>query len=642
MSKISKAAEAVQKSATSGATYTRRELAGYLTGLAGQNIIYNIIASGLAFYFQSVIFIPVAAYTAIFAIARVWDAVNDPMMGTIVDKTRTKWGKCKPYLLFVPAVILVTTILPFINSMYAEPIDKYYVQFAEDTSVVAAYDDALVHEEFVYDDEDNAELDGTYVLVPVKNSWELDKDENGNFLIDDSGNMVKNDAVIFKVTDNGYEKVTDMSVGMTLVQRFQEDKGIVKKTGAKAVLIIAWAAISYILWGMTYTIGDIPLWGVTSLMTESQQDRAKALSLARAVANVGMIGTLFTMIAPSFNGIYMNRGMDQAHALRFSYITLAVVMTLFASILFQFAGISVKERVSPQNEKTYTIRENFKIMFGNKPFRQILISGILRSPIQLLGIVAMTLIMYYFFNNDIGATLAAEGFTLIGKILVLVVGLFGGMIFFPLFVPKLITRIEKKTLYNFFTLIGAIPFALIFVLFLVFKGNVLSWPGMVIMSVLFFMGGASMGSLNVLQSVMIADCVDYEEYTNGTRPDGVFFSGQSFITKLSAGIATLISGAVYGFVGFSDSKITLLNNALIAGENFKTYNPFTVGGADVGKFAAAMFFLISIPPAIGMVLAAIPTLKYALTDKEHTRILDELIARRAAGAAAEENGADAE
>ncbi|MBQ9879174.1 MAG: MFS transporter [Clostridia bacterium] len=688
MSKISKAAEAVQKSATSGATYTRRELAGYLTGLAGQNIIYNIIASGLAFYFQSVIFIPVAAYTAIFAIARVWDAVNDPMMGTIVDKTRTKWGKCKPYLLFVPAVILVTTILPFINSMYAEPIDKYYVQFAEDTSVVAAYDDALVHEEFVYDDEDNAELDGTYVLVPVKNlgkldkdengnfliddsgnmvknsweldkdengnfliddsgnmvrnSWELDKNENGNFLIDESGNMVKNDAVIFKVTDNGYEKVTDKSVGMTLVQRFQEEKGIVKKTGAKAVLIIAWAAISYILWGMTYTIGDIPLWGVTSLMTESQQDRAKALSLARAVANVGMIGTLFTMIAPSFNGIYMNRGMDQAHALRFSYITLAVVMTLFASILFQFAGIAVKERVSPQNEKTYTIRENLKIMFGNKPFRQILISGILRSPIQLLGIVAMTLIMYYFFNNDIGATLDAEGFTLIGKILVLVVGLFGGMIFFPLFVPKLITRIEKKTLYNFFTLIGAIPFALIFVLFLVFKGNVLSWPGMVIMSVLFFMGGASMGSLNVLQSVMIADCVDYEEYTNGTRPDGVFFSGQSFITKLSAGIATLISGAVYGFVGFSDSKITLLNNALIAGENFKTYNPFTVGGADVGKFAAAMFFLISIPPAIGMVLAAIPTLRYALTDKEHTRILDELIARRAAGAAAEENGADAE
>ncbi|MBQ9506788.1 MAG: MFS transporter [Clostridia bacterium] len=615
------------------ATYTRKELIGFLTGLAGQNIIYNIIASGLAFYFQSVIFIPVAAYTAFFAIARVWDAVNDPMMGTIVDKTKTKWGKCKPYLLFVPAVIMVTTILPFINSMYAEPINKYYVQFAADSSVVAEYNESLLQEAFSYEDKDNPELNGNYVLVPAAGTWDLQKDDSGNYLIDDAGNMVKNDAVIFKVTEgeNGaktYTKVEDQTAGLTLIQRFQEEKGIVKKVGAKAVLIIAWAAFSYILWGMTYTIGDIPLWGVTSLMTESQEDRAKALTLARAVANVGMIGTLFTMIAPSFNGMFMSKGMDQAHALRFSYITLAVVMTVFASVLFQVAGFAVKEKVTPKNEKRYTIKENFKIMFGNKPFRQILISGILRSPIQLLGIIAMTLIMYYFFNNDIGATLASEGGALIGKIGVLVIGLFGGMIGFPLFAPKLIQKYEKKNLYNFFSLIGAIPFALIFVLFLAFKGNILTWPGMIIMSVLFFMAGASMGSLNVLQSVMIADCVDYEEYHTGVRPDGVFFSGQSFITKLSAGIATLISGAVYGFVGFSDSKITFLNNALIAGADFKTFNPFTLGGAEVGKFSAAMFFLISIPPAIGMVLAAIPTLKYAMSDAEHTRMLDELNAKR--------------
>ncbi len=614
-------------------TYSRGELAGYLTGLAGQNIIYNIIASGLAFYFQSVIFIPVAAYTAIFAVARIWDAINDPMMGTIVDKTKTKWGKCKPYLLFVPAVVMVTTILPFFNKMYAEPIDKYYVQFTEDTAAVAAYSPDLLQEAFTYEDEDNPELNGNYVLVPVGGTWELSKDENGNYKVGEDGNMVKNDAVIFRETvdENGaktYTKVVDKTEGLTLVQRFQEEKGIVKKTGGTAVVIVAWAAFSYILWGMTYTIGDIPLWGVTSLMTESQQDRAKALTLARAVANVGMIGTLFTMIAPSFNGIFMSKGMDQAHALRYSYITLAIVMTLFASALFQVAGFAVKEKVSPKNEKRYTIRENFKIMFGNKPFRQILISGILRSPIQLLGIIAMTLIMYYFFNNDIGKTLSVEGAALIGKIGVLVVGLFGGMIGFPLFAPKLIQKFEKKKLYNFFSLVGAVPFAMIFVVFLVFKGNILTWPGMIIMSVLFFMAGASMGSLNVLQSVMIADCVDYEEYNNGTRPDGVFFSGQSFITKLSAGIATLISGAVYGFVGFSDSKITFLNNALIAGADFKTFNPFTLGGAEVGKFSAAMFFLISIPPAIGMVLAAIPTLKYALTDKEHTRMLDELNAKR--------------
>ena len=602
-------------------TYTKKELAGYLTGLAGQNIIYNIIATGLAFYFQSVIFLPAIACSLIFALARVWDAVNDPMMGTIVDKTRTKWGKCKPYLLFVPVVIMATTILPFINSMYAEPNDLHETVVAEEAEYVAFADGDLVK---------SMECDSVkYLFVPASGSWDLQKDENGRPLMDEDGNIVKNHVMIY--TDADKAPVTDPAVAETVLQEFQSEQGFVKKTGAKGGLIIAWAAISYILWGMTYTIGDIPLWGVTSLMTEDQNDRAKALTLARAVANVGMIGTLFTMIAPSFQGMWKARGMDEAHSLRAAYITLAVVMTVFASVLFQVAGFAVKEKVSPQNKKTYTIKENFKIMFGNKPFRQILISGILRSPIQLLGIVAMTLVMYYFFNNNIGGTLFVDGalnVDLVLKVVVLVVGLFGGMIVFPLFVPKLITRHEKKNMYNFFSLIGAIPFVLIFVFFKLTGGNILSWGGMLVMSVLFFMGGASMGSLNVLQSVMIADCVDYEEYTNGIRPDGVFFSGQSFITKLSAGIASLISGAVYMVVGFSDKNVALLNNALVNGADFKTYGD--------GKFAAAMFFLISVPPAIGMVLAAIPTWKYALPDKEHTRILDVLNAKR------RESGKDAE
>ena len=599
-------------------TYTKKELAGYLTGLAGQNIIYNIIATGLAFYFQSVIFLPAIACSLIFALARVWDAVNDPMMGTIVDKTRTKWGKCKPYLLFVPGIVLITTILPFINGMYAEPNELHEVALADSNAYVAYVESDLTKE---------LEYDGVkYLFVPVDGSWELKKDAEGKNLMDEDGNIVKNKVMIY--TDSDKAPVTDTALAETVLQEFQSELGFVKKTGGKAALIIAWAAFSYILWGMTYTIGDIPLWGVTSLMTEDQNDRAKVLTLARAVANVGMIGTLFTMIAPAFQGMFKAQGMDEAHSLRMAYITLAIVMTVFASILFQFAGLSVKEKVAPQTKETYTIKQNFKIMFGNKPFRQILISGILRSPIQLLAIVAMTLVMYYFFNNDIGATLFVDGalnVNLVLKILILVIGLFGGMIGFPLFVPKLITKFEKKKLYNFFTLIGAIPFALIFIFYLISKGDVLTWGGMIVMSILFFCAGASMGSLNVLQSVMIADCVDYEEYHNGVRPDGVFFSGQSFITKLSAGIASLISGAVYAIVKFSDKNVALLNNALVNGADFKTYND--------GKFAAAMFFLISIPPAVGMVLAAIPTLKYAMSDDEHTKMLDELNAKRNAAEA---------
>lgn len=499
-------------------TYTKKEAAGFLTGMFGQNLIYNIVATGLYFYFQNVICLPAMALGWIMAIARVWDAVNDPMMGTIVDKTRSKWGKCRPYLIIFPAIIGVITILTFINGNYAEASSQ-----------------------------------------------------------------------------------------------------------AQKVLIVGWAAVSYIAWGMCFTVCDIPLWGITSLMTENENDRSKLLGLARMVAGVGGIGVLIVQVAQALAGAF-DGDMQKA------FIVTAVVFTAVASILFEFAGIFTRERVE-RSDKSYTFKENFKIMIGNKPFRQILISGILRSPIQLLMIVAMTLVTYYYANGNImnilktneDGSIAGIDFKILIGLGSVAVGLFAGQFIAMGITPVIIKKVEKKTLYNFYSIAGAVPFALIFVFFKIANGDLTStfWSIMVGLCMLF--ASASFGGINVLQSVMIADCVDYEEYTNGVRTDGVFFSGQSFITKLSAGIATLISSGVYAFVGYSGENVDRLNKAIYEeGASFITYD----GGSGVGKYAAAMFFLISIPPAIGMVLSALPTLKYALSDKEHERILAELVAKR--------------
>lgn len=499
-------------------TYTKKEAAGFLTGMFGQNLIYNIVATGLYFYFQNVICLPAMALGWIMAIARVWDAVNDPMMGTIVDKTRSKWGKCRPYLIIFPAIIGVITILTFINGNYAEASSQ-----------------------------------------------------------------------------------------------------------AQKVLIVGWAAVSYIAWGMCFTVCDIPLWGITSLMTEDENDRSKLLGLARMVAGVGGIGVLIVQVAQALAGAF-DGDMQKA------FIVTAVVFTAVASILFEFAGIFTRERVE-KSDRSYTFKENFKIMIGNKPFRQILISGILRSPIQLLMIVAMTLVTYYYANGNImnilktneDGSIAGIDFKILIGLGSVAVGLFAGQFIAMGITPVIIKKVEKKTLYNFYSIAGAVPFALIFVFFKIANGDLTStfWSIMVGLCMLF--ASASFGGINVLQSVMIADCVDYEEYTNGVRTDGVFFSGQSFITKLSAGIATLISSGVYAFVGYSGENVDRLNKAIYEeGASFITYD----GGSGVGKYAAAMFFLISIPPAIGMVLSALPTLKYAMSDKEHERILAELVAKR--------------
>jgi Na+/melibiose symporter-like transporter len=102
-------------------TYTGKEKAMYLIGMGGQNVIYSIIGAALGYYLQFSLLIPAFVVSAIMAIARVWDAFNDPMMGTIVDKTRSKWGKCRPYLLFVPLPIFIITVLSFTNFGFFDP-----------------------------------------------------------------------------------------------------------------------------------------------------------------------------------------------------------------------------------------------------------------------------------------------------------------------------------------------------------------------------------------------------------------------------------------------------------------------------------------------------------------------------------------
>lgn len=501
-------------------TYTKRELKGYLVGMFGQNLIYNIIATGLYFYFQNVICLPAMALGWIMAIARIWDAINDPMMGTIVDRTRSKWGKCRPYLIIFPAVIGLSTILAFINGNYAEA-----------------------------------------------------------------------------------------------------------DTSAQRVVIVAWAAVSYIVWGMCFTVCDIPLWGITSLMTEDEDDRSKILGLARIAAGIGGIGVLVVQIAQLVAGIFESRGYSAAKASQYGFIATVIVVTVIASVLFEFAGICTREKVE-QSERKYTFKENFKIMFGNKPFRQILISGILRSPIQLLMLISMTLITYYYANGDFLNVISDNtlNWPIVIRLGIIAASVFLGQFIAMGITPSLIKRFEKKTLYNFYSIAGAVPHAFLYVFYKMAGGDLktnLVW--VMLTGLCFLLAGAAMGGINVLQSVMIADCVDYEEYTNGVRTDGVFFSGQSFITKLSAGIASILSAFIYNMVGYSDTNIAVMNDALKKGADFLTYD----GGSGAGKYAATMFFLISIPPAIGMVLSVLPTLRYALPDQEHARMLDELVAKRA-------------
>ncbi len=83
----------------------------YGVGSLGKDLYMGFISFYLMIYFTDVFGISALAVGTLFFVARVWDAVNDPLMGIIADKTKTPWGRYRPYSLFVPIIAAIAFIL---------------------------------------------------------------------------------------------------------------------------------------------------------------------------------------------------------------------------------------------------------------------------------------------------------------------------------------------------------------------------------------------------------------------------------------------------------------------------------------------------------------------------------------------------
>ena len=79
---------------------------------AGQVFGYNLFAgSYLSMFFVKVFGIPSQAVATMILVLGIWDTINDPLMGGIIDKTRTRYGKLRPYLILVPLPLSIITVV---------------------------------------------------------------------------------------------------------------------------------------------------------------------------------------------------------------------------------------------------------------------------------------------------------------------------------------------------------------------------------------------------------------------------------------------------------------------------------------------------------------------------------------------------
>lgn len=89
------------------------EKIGYSVGDTASNLFFQTFMLFLLYFYTDVVGLSAAAVGTLFLVTRIWDAVNDPIMGTVADRTNTRWGKFRPYLLWLAIPFGIMAVLMF-------------------------------------------------------------------------------------------------------------------------------------------------------------------------------------------------------------------------------------------------------------------------------------------------------------------------------------------------------------------------------------------------------------------------------------------------------------------------------------------------------------------------------------------------
>ena len=290
---------------------------------------------------------------------------------------------------------------------------------------------------------------------------------------------------------------------------------------------LAIAYVSYILLGVLFPVMDISLNSLLPVMTEDMKER-NSLSTIKGLAYV--IGALVIGVAaPLILGDTSNKQ---------GYINLVLIMTAVIFFFSIIGTMGVKERVKPQMENSYSVKELFKIL-SQKPVYITFLAVLLYSIGSNIVNAANTYFYTYIFED---LTLASI-ITLITCVTV-----------FPatMVIGNLIGRFGKKKMY-------AIGLALAGLAPIIRLLDVRSIP-LLIVSVL--IAGIGAGFAAPLNYGIQADNTDYIEVSMGIRAEGAVASLSSFVSKCAMGIGGAIPGYLLQLAGF-DSKAAVQNADVI-------------------------------------------------------------------------------
>ncbi|WDV44377.1 glycoside-pentoside-hexuronide (GPH):cation symporter [Clostridiaceae bacterium M8S5] len=383
----------------------RSERFSYGSWMMGQNIIYILVLIYLPMFYTDVVGLSTKAVATLFFISRIWDAINDPILGGLIDKTNPKKGK---YLVWVKSVTFLLPILTII------------------------------------------------VFMNIKGG---------------------------------------------------------------SVFNLTYAYITYIIWGMVYTISDAPIFALVTTMTDNPNERNTLIA----------IGQFSTGIAGVFAGILLAPIIDSA-----GWTPAVLMVMVIAFVVMMPIRFTVKERVVAERKNKLTVKMLFTSIIKNK-YLLVLYSGIIFKGALNLGLTVST----YFVKYNLG-NLKLMGILSLTTILPLIV--------LPPILPRAIDKFGKITLMIGFLILAV---ATSIIQYCVGYNNFMLY---FIISI--FKGVGFLGP-NIMKSMFVTDCIEYGEYVTGERNSGLAFSIQTFSAKFNTAISgslTMVLLGVFGFNGLAEMQ----------------------------------------------------------------------------------------
>ncbi|MBF1085626.1 glycoside-pentoside-hexuronide (GPH):cation symporter [Solobacterium sp.] len=350
----------------------------------------------------------------------------------------------------------------------------------------------------------------------------------------------------------------------------------------KALMI--YFAVMYILWGVTYTMMDIPFWSMIPAVTSTTKDRENLSVVGRTSAGVGYaLINVFTVMAVSKLGGGIERTGFRLFAL--------IIATLFV-IFILFTCFTIREQ-KEENMQTTSVKEMFKALFNND---QAIITVVTIVLINSALYITSNLLIY-FFKYDIGGTTWKDAYTLFTS-----VGGISQILGMMVVYPILRSKLSNTIIFKLSLCLAIFGYAFLLALCLLGYSSVLTM--LMVPGVMIFVAN---GILTVLTTVFLANTVDYGEVKTGHREESVIFSMQTFVVKAASGLAVFITGVSLDLIGLT-SKDGL-------GEGIPTFSSPLLG----------LRLLMTILPMIGLVLALVLfTRKFILTDEKAEQIRKQL------------------